>query len=251
MLKKKSEEEDELNSAFHASAEELARMRSETAVMRGSSFHGFWKRNSYFIIGALCLLLAVIGLISLIRWVAGLAGSFVGGASTKNEIEQALYPVAVVDMGAFESNDSLNAERMFPAAIMDIIMHDDLSNYDVNFEIVSISGDIVAQRANQMFGVMSEERPNIKAAGESFYYDAVTGCYNVPENPSIFSYSPEIEEIRRDHDTYTCIVRYKGDTAGWQERSDNYINGSEKRMLITVTKENDYFRIDKIQNVVG
>ena len=225
-------------------------MRSETAVLRPSSGK-FWKRNSYFVIGALCLLLAVIGLISLVRWVAGVAGGFVGGASIKNEIEQALYPVAVVDMGAFENSDSLNAERMFPAAIMDIIMHDDLSAYDVNFEIVSISGDIVAERANQLFGVMSNDRPNVKAGDESFYYDAVTGCYNVPENPSIFSYSPEIEEIQRDHDTYTCIVLYKGDTAGWQERSDNYINGSEKKMLITVTKEDDYFRIDKIQNVVG
>ena len=128
-------------------------------------------------------------------------------------------------------------------------MHDDLSAYDVNFEIVSISGDIVAQRANQMFGVQSNERPNVKAGDESFYYDAVTGCYNVPEKPSIFSYSPEIQQIQRDGDTYTCNVLYKGDTAGWQERSDNYISGSEKKMLITVTKQDGYFRIDKIQNI--
>ena len=223
-------------------------MRSETAVQHPSSGK-FWKRNSYFVIGALCLLLAVIGLISLVRWVAGVAGGFVGGASTKNEIEQALYPVAVVDMGAFENSDSLNAEKMFPAAIMDILMHDDLSAYDINFEIVSISGDVVAERAEKMFGVVSSDRPNVKAGGESFYYDAVTGCYNVPEKPSIFSYSPQILDIQRDGDIYVCTVLYKGDTAGWQERSDNYISGSEKKMLITVTKQDDYFQIDKIQNI--
>ncbi|HAJ98089.1 MAG TPA: hypothetical protein DCO72_10185 [Ruminococcus sp.] len=235
-------------SAFDASPDELAEMRNETDVVRSAS-GGFWKRNSYFVVGALCFLLAVIGLISLVRWLAGVAGGFMGGASTKKDIEQALYPVAVVDMGAFDSPDSLNAEQMFPVAIMDIIMHDDLSNYEVNFEIVSISGDIVAERANQLFGVMSNDRPNVKAGDESFYYDAVTGCYNVPEKPFIFSYFPEIEDIQRNDNTYTCTVLYKGDTAGWQERSDNYVSENEKKMLITVTKMEDYFRIDKIQNI--
>ena len=114
--------------------------------------------------------------------------------------------------------------------------------------MISIPALDVLKRADEMFGTkLSGEFTTLYAAGETFYYDGATGCYNVPAAPVIFSYAPEVQEIRRSEDTYTVTVAYRSDTAQWQQRSENFDAAGEKTMEITLEKDGDDYRIVRIR----
>lgn len=211
----------------------------------------FLKRHSYFLAGIVCFLLALVGAFTCIRWGWGKVQRFAGSASLRQELEDVLYPAAVVDLPAFEDAADLDGDGLLAAAMVDILMYDDLSGYPVSFGVISIpAGDVLA-RAQTRFG--TDIRPDfvtLHAAGETFYYDSESGCYNVPSAPVIFSYSPEVTDIQRDGDICICTVRYRSDLAKWQERSGNFNSGNEKNMMVTLVRSGDSYQIVKITNVL-
>ena len=65
----------------------------------------------------------------------------------------------------------------------------------------------------------------------------------------IFSYAPDVQDIKRVENVYTVTVAYRADSAQWQQRSVNYKKQSDKIMEITLFKDGDAFRIIRIANV--
>lgn len=240
-----------LREAFDETAEELAEMKAEPLPERGEAVKThFLKRYSYFLAGIVCFVFAVIGLITCIRWGTEKVQRFAGSASLRQTLEDVLYPVAVVDLPAFDAPGELDAGSLLSAAMVHILMYDDLSGYPENFDVISIPASDVLARAQTMFGTdFTPEFDTLHAAGEAFFYDSASGCYNVPSSPAIFSYSPEVTEIRRSGDTCTVTVRYRSDLAKWQERSENFRDDNAKTMQITLIKSGDSYQITKIANV--
>jgi hypothetical protein len=98
-----------------------------------------------------------------------------------------------------------------------------------------------------MFGVdVQTQLDTLHAAGESFVYDAQSNCFNVPAEPMIFSYSPEVKKIQRTGDTYEVTVVYRGDVADWQKNSRNFTSGSSKTMQATIEKKSNGYRIVRL-----
>ena len=129
-------------------------------------------------------------------------------------------------------------------------MYDDLSAYPVNFDVISIPANDVLARAQQRFGTeFSVEFATLYAAGETFYYDAASGCYNVTTSPTIFSYAPEVTKLQRNGDTYTASVLCVSDKASWQKHSENFKGGSEKMLEVTLQKNGDSYQIQRIVSV--
>ena len=236
--------------AFDESAEELAEMKAEPdprPAQDADIKNRFLGRNSYFVAGIIVLLLALVGLVTFITAVAKAAGGFFSGGSLKNQLEQALYPVAVVDVPSFNEPAELTAEGALSAAIVDILMHDDLSGYTETFDMISVPAEDVLERGRQMFGVdVQTQLDTLHAAGESFVYDAQSNCFNVPAEPMIFSYSPEVKKIQRTGDTYEVTVVYRGDVADWQKNSRNFTSGSSKTMQATIEKKSNGYRIVRL-----
>lgn len=236
--------------AFDESAEEIAEMKAEPIPQPGeesSAKPRFLSRNSYFIAGVLVFVLALVGLITVASGIAKAAGMFFGGGSLKNQLQQALYPVAVVDVPAFNEPAELTADGALSAAIVDILMHDDLSGYTETFDMIAVPAEDILERGRQMFGVdVQTKLSTLHAAGESFVYDETTGCYNVPTAPMIFSYSPEIQNVKRSGDTYEVTVVYNSDVADWQEHSRNFTEGNTKTMQATIEKKSSGYRIVRL-----
>lgn len=230
--------------ALDESAEELAEMKAEPLPDQTAAHTQFLKRHWYFLAGILCFLLALVGLIATVGWCVNKTKSFFGSSTIKESLEAALYPAAVVDLPAFETPSELQAEPLLSAAMVDILMYDDLTDYPVTFDVISIPANVVLSRAQERFGTdFTTEFTTLHAAGETFYYDSASGCYNVPASPSIFSYSPEVTDIARSGDTYTVAVRFVSDKASWQERSVNFKDENSKVMQATLQKEGDSYRI--------
>ena len=98
-----------------------------------------------------------------------------------------------------------------------------------------------------MFGVDVQTQIDTQhAASESFVYDAQSNCFNVPAEPMIFSYSPEIKKIQRNGDTYEVTVMYRGDVADWQKNSRNFQSGTTKTMQATIEKKSTGYRIVRL-----
>lgn len=236
--------------AFDESAEELAEIKAEPVPQPGAESsvkNRFLGRNSYFVAGVLVFVLALIGLITVISGIAKAAGMFFGGGSLKNQLEKTLYPVAVVDVAPFNEPAELTADGALSAAIVDILMYDDLSGYTETFDMIAVPADDVLERGRQMFGVdVQTQLSTLHAAGESFVYDETTGCYNVPTAPMIFSYAPEVTDVKRSGDAYEVTIVYNSDVADWQEHSRNFTEGNTKTMQATIEKKKDRYRIIRL-----
>ncbi|MCR5718888.1 MAG: hypothetical protein K6F80_07630 [Oscillospiraceae bacterium] len=236
--------------AFDESAEELAEIKSEPEpkpTQDDDIKTRFLGRNSYFVAGIIVLLLALVGLVTFISAVVKAAGGFFSGGSVKDQLEQALYPVAVVDMPSFNEPAELTAEGALSAAIVDILMHDDLSGYTENFDLICVPAEDVLERGRQMFGVdVQTQLETLHAGGEEFAYDAQSNCFNVPSEPMIFSYAPEVKKIQRNGDTYEVTVIFHGDVASWQSKSRNFTEGTTKTMQATIEKKSTGYRIVRL-----
>ena len=236
--------------AFDESAEELAEVKAEPLPEKSTDAgikQRFLSRNSYFVVGVIVFVLAVVGLISLISLIAKGAGGFFSGGSLKSQIEKALYPAAVVDIPAFNEPAELTPDGAISAAIVDIMMNDDLSGYSETFDMIAIPAEDVLARARDRFGVdVQSALGTVQAAGETFVFDGSTDCYNVSTTPMIFSYSPEVKSIKRNGDTYEVTVIFHGEMAGWQENSRNFKESQSKTMQATVEKKSTGFRVVRL-----
>ena len=235
--------------ALDESPAELEEMKAEPLPEPEKHNVQFLRRHWYFLAGILCFFLALVGLVTSISWIIGKAAGFFGSSTLRENLMKVLYPVAVVDLPAFESTSELSADTLLSAAMVDILMYDDLSNYPVSYDVISIPANDVLARAQLRFGTdFTTEFTTLHAAGETFFYDSASGCYNVPAAPSIFSYAPDVTDISRSGDTYTVTVRYVSEKASWQERSGNFKDENAKTMQVTLQQEDDNYRILRIAN---
>ncbi len=246
-----------IRAALDQSAQELADVKaeplpSESEQEASSGTRRILRRRTYFTVGILCSVFALAGIAACTVLAVKAVRSFAGSSGLKNELEDVLYPVAVVDLPEFETPSDAAPETLMSAAIIDLLMYGDLSQYPEVFDMISIPAEDVHGCAERMFGIeITEDPETLIAAGELFFFDQTTGCYNVPAAPVIFSYAPDIQEIRRSEDTYTVTVAYRADTAQWHERSENFSWSGEKTMEITLHKIDGEYQITRIMNVSG
>ncbi len=244
-----------IHAALDESAQELAEIKaepipeqSEIDVALGRP--QFWKRYAYFIVGILCTALACVGVAACVVKGKELVQRFASSSSLKSELEERIYPIAVVDLPPFASAAELQNEAALSAAMIDLLMYEDLSGYPCSFDVYSIPAEQVKKHAASMFGPeITLTDTTLHAAGETFYYDTASGCYNVPASPMIFSYSPEVQEVTRSGDVFTVTVIYRGETAKWQQNSGNFSGIGTKTMKITMTLADDEYRITGVVNI--
>ncbi len=247
-----------IRAALDESAEELAEIKAEpvpeqSAIDVKVGRARFWRRNRYFVVGILCTIFAVIGLVACVMYGVRAVQHFAKGSSLSDELEKYLYPIAVVDMSPFEDAADANVEGMLSAAIIDMVMYGDVSAYPCSFDMLTIPAEDIRVRASEMFGMdLQPEYTTLRAAGELFFYDETAETYNVPVSPVIFSYAPEVQEIQlADNGDYVVTVAYHGDTAQWQQHAKNFEHDLDKTMEITMRKNGDDYQIVRIVNVSG
>lgn len=253
---RKKQEHDSIESIKKMFGEALDESRDELAEFTGEQSvpdapivnpEGM-KRKLYFLFGIVITLLAIVGLISTVNFLISAVKDFADNTQQKNEFAKFVYPIVICDPAPFDKTIRLHSDTMVTAALWDIILYEDKSKYDANFDMIIIPEVDVEQHGTKLFGTgLSFEHQSILGADVQFYYDESIKSYRVPANPKYFTYSPYIEEISRVGERYTLTVGYVSPTPAWLTLTSDDEPEPEKYVEYVVSKRGGDMTLVAIQ----
>ena len=206
------------------------------------------KRKGYLILGVLIIILAVIGLISTVSFTVDKVKAFADNTQQKTEFARFIYPVVICDPAPFGQSVKLRSDTVITAAIWDIILYEDKSKYDSDFDMIIVPELDVEQHAAKLFGTgLSIKHQSILGADVQFYYNEDIKSYRIPANPKYFTYSPYIEDITRVGESYTITVGYVSPTPAWLTLTGDETPKPEKYVNYIVQKRGDEYTLLGIQ----
>lgn len=235
--------------ALDESHEEMAELTEAQAVpdMPLSNPEGL-RRKLFYILGIIITILAIVGLFSTVSFAVEKIKNFADNTQQKNEFAKFIYPIVICDPAPFDNTVKLRNDTMITAAIWDIILYEDKTKYEADFDMIIIPEVDVEQHAVSLFGTgLSFEHQPINGADIQFYYDESISSYRVPSNPRYFTYSPYIEEIVRDGEKYTLTVGYVSPTPSWLTLTSDEEPEPEKYVEYVVSKHGDEMSLVAIQ----
>lgn len=234
-----------LDSAYmEETAEETAKpVRPELEAVRH-------KRNTvHFFIGLFVLVMSVIGIISTVGFISGQVRRIIDNTDEKTKFARFIYPVVICDPPAFDQTAMLKNETLISAGIWDIILYEDKSKYNLDFDYIIVPEVDVEQHAAKLFGTgLSFDHKTISTADFAFYYDDEINSYRIPENPKYFSYSPYVEEIKQVGESYTLTVGYVSPTPAWLSITSEDTPLPEKYVDYVVQKRGESYTLVSIRS---
>ncbi len=235
--------------ALDESHEELAEFSDEQTVpdMPEADPAGL-KRRLYFIFGIVISVLALIGLISVVSYAVDRIKEFADNTQQKTEFARFVYPIVICDPAPFNQTIKLRSDTMLTAAIWDIILYEDKSKYESDFDMIIVPELDVEQHVTKLFGAgIGVEHQSILGADVQFYYDESIKSYRIPSNPKYFTYSPYIENISRVGERYTLTVGYVSPTPAWLTLTSDEEPEPDKYVEYVVSKRGDEMTLVAIQ----
>ena len=206
------------------------------------------KRKLLFLFGIAITLLAIVGLYSTVVFTAGKIREFADNTQQKNEFARFIYPIVICDPPPFNQTVKLRSETLITASIWDIILYEDKSKYEADFDMIIVPELDVEQHGTKLFGTgLSFEHQSIIGVDVQFYYDESIKSYRIPSNPKYFNYSPYIENISRVGERYTLTVGYVSPTPAWLTLTSDEEPSPEKYMEYVVSKRGDEMTLVAIQ----
>ncbi|MBQ8787862.1 MAG: hypothetical protein IJZ61_09540 [Oscillospiraceae bacterium] len=235
--------------ALDENREELSEL-TEAPVepeMPESNPEGF-RRKLYMLFGVVITILAIVGLVSTIGFAVDKVKAFADNTQQKNEFAKFVYPIVICDPAPFNQTIKLRSDTMITAALWDVILYEDKTKYETEFDMIIVPEVDVEQHCTKLFGTgLSVEHQSVLGADIQFYYDETIKSYRVPSNPKFFTYSPYVEEITRVGERYTLLVGYVSPTPAWLTLDENDEPVSDKYMEYIVSKRGDEMTLVAIQ----
>ncbi len=206
------------------------------------------RRKLYFLLGIVISVLAVVGLYSTVVFTSDVIRDFADNTQQKNEFARFVYPIVICDPAPFNKTVKLRSETLITASIWDIILYEDKSKYEADFDMIIVPELDVEQHGTKLFGTgLSFEHQSIIGVGVQFYYDESIKSYRIPSNPKYFTYSPYIEDMTRVGERYTLTVGYVSPTPAWLTLTSDDEPSPEKYMEYVVSKRGDEMTLVAIQ----
>lgn len=163
----------------------------------------------FFGFGIFVVVMAVIGIISSVRFVAQLTSNLMDNTSLKNEFAQFIFPVVVNDIAPFEEADEIPDSSKISCAIWNILVNGDTTEFEKPDGGLTIPEYNVNASCRDLFGSsVSLEHQTVGTAEVRFTYDPDTHTYSANKNIRYLTYSPQIVSLTNDGDVYTLIVGY-------------------------------------------
>ncbi len=235
--------------ALDENREELSELTEAPAEpeMPESNPEGF-RRKLYMLFGVVVTILAIVGLVSTIGFAVDKVKAFADNTQQKNEFAKFIYPIVICDPAPFNQTIKLRSDTMITAALWDVILYEDKTKYETEFDMIIVPEVDVEQHCTKLFGTgLSVEHQSVLGADIQFYYDKTIKSYRVPSNPKFFTYSPYVEEITRVGERYTLLVGYVSPTPAWLTLDENDEPVSDKYMEYIVSKRGDEMTLVAIQ----
>lgn len=212
------------------------------------------RKNSFAApLGAVILLLALVGAIFLISSAWKAIASALDNSSKRTELEELLYPVLMFDPIPFESVETADQITLLQSAIWAAVLSDTSDKYNIELgETLTVSQSDVDAAATRLFGPDVElVHQTFGELDQSYYYSELDDAYHVPLYTQVGYYIPRITEIeKQSEELYTLTVGYvapgNGVLVAYETESsepdkymryDLHYNKEKKQYYITALRE--------------
>lgn len=179
------------------------------------------KRRKYAVLGILCAVLALIGLIAIITSGVNMLRNIGNANDKKDRFTHVIYPAAIMDIDPFNNPTELSSEQIITATLWSIIMDKNkIGNYESKLgDTVSIPDVDVEKYAVELFGenIPAFEHCTVGPVEARFYYS--DGAYNVKLKPITFTYAPNVRSVEKSGNKYTLTVDYIDELPEWMPKS--------------------------------
>lgn len=208
-----------------------------------------FKKHFYSFLGILLFGFAVIGFTFSVGEGIKYIRRFTAGEDKKAEYIDTIYPAVVMNLEAFENPSELSSEQIISAATWSFIMSDDIDNYEHTLDMVSVPAVDIEKYAANLFGsnIPAIEHQTVGSGDVKFYYNTATKSYNIPVNPIMFSYKPNITAISKNGDIHTVEVEYIQETPSWMSNATKYTKVISKVMKFKLQKKGDGYVINSVE----
>ena len=160
--------------------------------------------------GAVFLLLAFVGVISIASVIVGQIRKLTNDDAQKAEFARIIAPLVALDPAPFEGPEKAKAELLEEAAIRAVISNENTSKYTRTMQgQILIPVLDVDRYYTKLFGSGSLPRHATFTDGDTtFEYDPDSKCYLVPFSDLSGTYYPRISRIDSSGSTRTLTVEY-------------------------------------------
>lgn len=217
------------------------------------------KNRLAFPIGIIAAVLAVIGLITVIKFSADTIQNLSDKTAEKKEYEEMLTPVVMFDPDPFDDLTQADVSQLLNSAVWALLMSDEgADKYPYSegetFGILVPQEDI-EQYFVSLFGTeidLASLHSSIDMSEYEITYDAALKSYILPITGVESAYTPKVYEIEKQGSSVILSVGYIGNRA-WVQIEDGEYTAPEpdKYMKITLRERSGGMYISSIQAVDG
>lgn len=210
-------------------------------------------------VGIIAIVLAVIGLVSVIGFVSDAIKDISDKTQEKLEYEEMLKPVVMFDPEPFDDLTQADVSQLLNCAVWSLLMSEEgTEKYPYSegevFGIVVPQEDIESHFVS-LFGTEIDIASMHAVTDMSMYgisYDAALKSYILPITGVESAYTPKVYEIEEKGSSVILSVGYIGSTA-WAQVSDGEYAAPEpdKYMKITLRERSGGLYVSSIQSVDG
>lgn len=213
------------------------------------------KNKLAFPIGVIAAILAVIGLITVIRFSADTVKNLADKTADKKEYEQMLTPVVMFDPDPFDDLTHADVSQLLNSAVWALLMSEDgADKYPYsegeNIGIVVPQADIEKYFVS-LFGTeidIASMHTTLDMSEYDITYDAALKSYILPITGIESAYTPKVYDIQKQGSSVVLSVGYIG-TKAWVQIADGEYSAPEpdKYMKITLRERDGGMYISSIQ----
>lgn len=213
------------------------------------------KNKLAFPIGVIAGILAVIGLITVIKFSVDTVKNITDNTADKKEYEQMLTPVVMFDPDPFDDLTQADVSQLLNSAVWALLMSEDgAEKYPYseggNIGIIVPQADI-EQYFISLFGTeidIASMHTSLDMSEYDITYDAARQSYILPITGIESAYTPKVYDIQKQGSSLILSVGYIG-TKAWVQVADGEYSAPEpdKYMKITLRERDGGMYVSSIQ----
>lgn len=204
-------------------------------------------------IGALLLILAVIGLITVAIVSVNLTRSMLDNSKEKANFERMLLPVLMFDPVPFESPQEADPLAILQYSLWSALYSDKRESYmysDNGLLMVPVS-DVDVACANLFGSDVKLQHQSFGDLNITYTLNTEKNVYEIPVAAQVGYYTPKVEKISKKGDTYTLTVGYLPPGNAWTSdlSGNKYEPEPDKYMLYIMKKVKGGYNLVAIRDL--
>ncbi len=214
------------------------------------------RNKGAFAFGIIIICFALVGIVSLVIYAVGGVQTLLNNDSQKEEYEDYLYPVVMLDPEVFDDVTKADMSDLIASSILSLLSKEENSPYDFQFVEGETSGLAIPQQMvektfSELFGTdIQPEHRSVECSTCVFEYQGASSRYVIPLTGYDPAYVPEVFEIDKSHESTVVLTVGYIAYGDWQINEKNEYTNPEpaKYRKITLRKTDSGYYVSAIQN---